>query len=300
MRAIQFAAFGGPEVLELVDVPEPHPGPGEIRIAVRAAGVNGVDWKLRSGAMGDAVATQLPAGTGRDGAGVVDEIGAGVSGVTVGASVFGGGSGTLAEHAVLDHWATLPDGASFSEAAGWPIPVETARRILDEVGVQPGQTLLVSGASGGVGSAVVQFARHRRIQVIGTASRRNQAYLESLGARATTYGEGLVERVRALAPDGIDAALDIAGSGVVPQLVELTGEPSRVLSIADFGAPAHGAKVSSRPVDPAGAYREAGELFAAGRFRLPVERTFPLSEAAEAHRSSAAGHAAGRIVVTVP
>lgn len=300
MKAVRFAEYGGPEVLQVVEVDEPHAGPGQVRIAVRAAGVNGIDWKIRSGYMSAHMPIPFPSGTGVDAAGVVDEVGDGVTGVAVGDAVFGSGSATYAEYAVLSTWAAKPAGLSFEEAAGYPIPVETARRIIDQVGVAPGQTLLVSGASGGVGSAVIQFARERGITVIATAGERNQDYLRSLGAVPTTYGPGLVERVRALAPTGIDAALDIAGSGVIPDLIELTGEPARVLSIADFNAPQHGAQVSSSSVDAAVAFAEAARLFADGAFRLPVERTFPLASAAEAQAASQAGHVAGRLVIRVP
>ncbi|MDN3358685.1 NADP-dependent oxidoreductase [Actinomadura sp. DC4] len=298
MKAVQFAEYGGPDVLRLVDVEPPHPGPGQIRIAVRAAGVNGIDWKLRTGNMPGR--RELPSGTGVDAAGVVDEVGAGVEGVTVGDAVFGSGSATYAEQAVLSHWAKKPTGLSFEEAAGYPIPVETAIRILREAGVEPGQTLLVSGAAGGVGSAVVQIARERGVTVIGTASARNQDYLRELGAVATTYGDGLADRVRALAPDGVDAALDIAGSGVIPELTGLVGDPAKVVSIADFTATEHGARVSFASADHAAAFAEAARLFEKGVFRLPVARTYSLAEAAEAQTASAAGHVAGRMVVVVP
>ena len=299
MKAVQFAEYGGPEVLRLVEVDEPHAGSGQVRIAVRAAGVNGIDWKIRAGYMSGGTPLSQPSGTGIDAAGVVDEVGEDVDDVAVGDAVFGSGSATFAEHAVLSSWAVKPDGLSFEEAAGYPIPAETAIRILDQVGVQPGETLLVSGASGGVGSAVVQIARQRGIDVVGTASGRNQDYLRSLGAVPTTYGPGLVDRVRALAPDGIDAALDIAGSGIIPELIELTGEPSKVLSIADFSAPEHGAQVSTATTNTADALAEAAKLFTEGTFRIPVEKTFPLAEAAEAQRASEAGHVTGKHVVTV-
>jgi NADPH:quinone reductase-like Zn-dependent oxidoreductase len=299
MKAVQFAEYGGPEVLRVVEVDEPHAGSGQVRIAVRAAGVNGIDWKIRAGYMSGGTPLSQPSGTGIDAAGVVDEVGEDVDDVAVGDAVFGSGSATFAEHAVLSSWAVKPDGLSFEEASGYPIPVETAVRILDQVGVQPGETLLVSGASGGVGSAVVQIARQRGIDVVGTASGRNQDYLRSLGAVPTTYGPGLVDRVRALAPDGIDAALDIAGSGIIPELIELTGEPSKVLSIADFSAPEHGAQVSTAATNTADALAEAAKLFTEGTFRIPVENTFPLAEAAEAQRASEAGHVTGKHVVTV-
>lgn len=300
MQAVQFAEYGGPDVLRLVEVDEPHAGPGQVRIAVRAAGVNGIDWKIRAGSMRDQIRLSLPAGTGIDAAGVVDEVGDGVSDVDAGDAVFGSGSATLAEHAVLSTWAAKPDALSFEEAAGYPIPVETAIRILDQVGVQPGQTLLVSGAAGGVGSAVVQIARRRGITVVGTASERNLDYLRSLGAVPTTYGDGLVDRVRDLAPEGVDAALDIAGSGVISELIEITGEPSAVLSIADFSAPQHGAQVSTTSANQAHAFAEAARLYSERAFSIPVDTAFPLSAAAEAQAASQAGHVAGRFVVTVP
>lgn len=299
MKAVQFAEYGGPEVLRLVEVDEPHASAGQVRIAVRAAGVNALDWKIRSGYMRAQMPLSLPSGTGIDAAGVVDEVGDGVTDVAVGDAVFGSGSATFAEYAVLSNWVAKPAGLSFEEAAGYPVPVETAIRIMNQVGVQPGETLLVSGASGGVGSAVLQIARQRGITVIGTASERNGDYLRSLGAIPTTYGTGLVERVRALAPNGVDAALDLAGSGVILELIALTGDPSKVLSIADFTAPEHGAQVSGTATNAVGAFAEAARLFTEGAFRIPVERTFPLAAAAEAHAASAAGHVVGRLVVII-
>ena len=298
MKAVQFAQYGGPEVLQLAEVEEPHAGPGQVRVAVRAAGVNAIDWKIRAGFLKEQRPQPLPAGVGLDASGVVDEVGTGVDDVKVGDAVFGTGSATYAERAVLTSWAAKPDELAFDEAAGYPVPVETAIRILDQVGVRDGQTLLVSGAAGGVGSAAVQIAVARGITVIGTAGPGNQDYLRSLGATPTTYGAGLGDRVRELAPGGVDAALDIAGSGVVAELIELTGEPSKVLSIADFSAPEHGAQVSTTSTNQAAAFAAAAALYEAGKFHLPVQQSFELSEAAEAHAASAAGHVTGRLVIS--
>ncbi|MFJ5881909.1 NADP-dependent oxidoreductase [Kitasatospora cineracea] len=297
MKKIVFAEFGGPEVLRLVDAEEPHAGPGQVRVAVRAAGVNPVDWRIREGQVLKAHPLALPAGLGLDAAGVVDEVGAGVPGVRVGDRVFGEGACTYAEFAVLSAWAPMPDGLAFDEAAGYPSVVETALRVLREVGVRPGQRLLVSGASGGVGSAVLQIARDRGIEVVGTAGPGNQDYLRGLGATATTYGDGWAERVRRLGP--VDAALDLAGAGVVRELVELTGDPRRVVSIADLGAPAHGVRFS----DTAGSVQEAlavaVDLISRGGLRIPVEKTYPLADAAAAHADSRAGHTRGRRALLV-
>ncbi len=299
MKAVQFAEYGGPEVLQIADVNEPHAGPDEIRIAVRAAGVNGLDWKIRAGLVKDFRPVNFPSGTGLDAAGVVDEVGPAVTDVSVGDAVFGSGSATVAQYAVLKDWTTKPTEMSFLEAAGYPIPVETALRILDQIDIKSGQTLLVSGASGGVGSAVLQFARNRGITVIGTASPANQKYLKSLGAAATPYGHGLIDRVRALAPGGVDAAFDLAGSGIIPVLIELTGNPEKVLSIADYSATRHGAQFSGTGDHARDAYTEAARLFEAGALSLRVERVFPFTATAEAQQMNAAGHAAGRVVITL-
>jgi NADPH:quinone reductase-like Zn-dependent oxidoreductase len=299
MRAVQFTEFGGPEVLRLVEVEAPHPGPGEIRITVHAAGVNAVDWKVRAGYMQEVMPVSLPAGTGMDAAGVVDEIGPGIGDVSIGDAVFGSGSATFAEHAVLTAWAPKPQSVSFVEAAGFPTPVETALRILDQVRIQTRQTLLISGAAGGVGSAAVQIACDQGIAVIGTASAGNQDYLRSLGATPTIYGPGLASRVRTLAPGGIDAALDVAGSGVIPDLIELTGDPAKVVSIADMNAWNYGAQFSTKPENVDKALVEAARLATTGRLSLRVQDTYTLSQTAEAHSVSAAGHVAGRLIVTV-
>ncbi|WP_327710155.1 NADP-dependent oxidoreductase [Streptomyces sp. NBC_00464] len=297
MKRVSFAEFGGPDVLQLLDAEEPHAGPGRIRIAVRAAGVNPVDWRVREGQVLGAHPIELPAGVGLDAAGVVDEVGEGVEGVEIGDAVFGEGSCTYAEFAVLSAWAAMPEGLTFEEAAGYPSVVETALRIIREVGVEPGQTLLVSGASGGVGSAVVQIARDRGITVIGTGGAANQDYLRGLGALATTYGEGWAERVRRLGP--VHAALDVAGSGVIRELVELTGDPHKVVSIADLAAPELGVRFSGVAGSVPDALAEAAGLIARGRLHIPVEKAYPLADAAAAHVDSRAGHTRGRRVLVV-
>jgi NADPH:quinone reductase-like Zn-dependent oxidoreductase len=303
MKAIQFTEVGGPEVLHLVDVDAPHPGPGQVRLAVRAVGLNLSDLtKVRVGVWkGQPIA--LPSGIGVEGAGIVDEIGEGATDVSMGDAVFGYGLNMLAEHAVLrsSGWARKPEALSFEEAGGFPVVVETATRALAQVGVKPGETLLVSGAAGGIGSAAVQFARLRGITVIGTASAPKQDYLRGLGAIPTTYGPGLVDRVRKLAPGGIHAALDIAGSGVIPDLIELVGDASRVLSIADATATRYGAQVSFEvQKNPERVLAEAARLASQGAFRMSLAKTFRLAQAVEAYQLLADGHVTGKLVITVP
>jgi NADPH:quinone reductase-like Zn-dependent oxidoreductase len=300
MKAVTFTEYGGPEVLHVADVEAPHPGPGQIRIAVRAAAVNPVDWKARSGAMRQVMPVSFPAIDGREAAGVVDELGPDVTDMAVGDEVFGFTvGGAAAEHAILEDFARKPAGLSWEEAASLPVAVETSVRVFTVLGgVGDGQTLLVNGAAGGVGTAAVQLARVRGARVIGTAGERNQEFLRSLGAEPTTYGAGLVERVRALAPDGVDLAFDTAGRGGVPDLIALTGDPARVATIADFSVAALGVKVTGggdfRAVEALG---EAAALIEAGRFRMPVEQTFTFAQAGEAHRISQEGHVRGKLVL---
>jgi NADPH:quinone reductase-like Zn-dependent oxidoreductase len=299
MRAVRFKQFGGPEVLEIVNLPDPHAGPGQVRIAVRAAGVNPSDWKKRKGLMDE----KLPQMMGYEASGVVDELGEGVADAAVGECVFGMSAegAAQAERAVLSYYAPIPPSLDFPGAAALPAAIETATRALDQLGVGSGGTLLINGASGSVGSAAVQLAVVRGARVIGTASPANHEYLRSLGAEPVAYGEGLLERVRALAPGGVDLALDVAGSGVLPELIELAGGPEHVVTLADFaGAQEHAVRFSSGDAGRAvHALAEIGELIEAGRFSLPVAQTFPLEKVAEAHRVSEGGHVHGKLVLLV-
>ncbi|GAB2550084.1 NADP-dependent oxidoreductase [Nocardia heshunensis] len=294
---MRFAEFGGPEVLTLQEVDEPHPGPGQIRIAVRAAGVNPHDWRVREGQFERIRPIALPSGVGQDAAGIVDELGPGVTGIDLGDTVFGRGANTYAEHAVLTSWARLPDGMAFAEAAGYPSVVETALRVLRLVGVESGQTLLVSGASGGVGTAVVQIARDRGITVIGIAGPANQDYLRTLGATPTAYGPGWIDRVRRLGT--IDAALDLTGTGVLPGLLALTGDPDKVITIADLEAPMLGIRFAGVGGSMPEALSATVDLIARGRLTIPIDRSYPLADAATAHADSKSGHTRGRRVLLV-
>jgi NADPH:quinone reductase-like Zn-dependent oxidoreductase len=299
MKAARFDRFGGPEVLEIVDIADPHPGPGEIRIKVRAAGINASDWKKRQGLMDEA----LPQTLGYEAAGIIDELGADVTGVEVGDRVFGASpyGAAQAELAVLSYWAPIPDSLDYASSAALPAAAETAARALDQLGVTVGDTLLINGASGSVGNAAVQFALDRGARVIGTGSPRTHDALRALGAAPVTYGAGMPERVRAIAPTGVDFALDVAGSGVLPDLVALAGARERVITVADFlGAQRAGVRFS-RGDDGRATYAlaQAAQMAEAGRFTIAVGRTFSLADIAEAHRVGEAGAVRGKLVLLV-
>ncbi|MFE6039538.1 NADP-dependent oxidoreductase [Streptomyces sp. NPDC056452] len=304
MEAIVYEEFGGPEVLRLVRTDDVHAGPGQIRVAVRAAGVNPVDYKIRNGWMEAAFPTPLPATPGSEFAGVVDETGEGVTGFSVGDEVLGrSATGAYAAHALADADAVAPkpQELGWEEAAALPVATATAARVLDELAVTEGDTLLVHGAAGAVGSAGVQLAASRGATVIGTASPANHDYLRVLGAIPVEYGDGLVERVRALAPQGVDAVFDAAGKGALAASVELRGGTAdRIVTIADADAAKYGVAFSAgggERQDEAERLAEYAALAAVGELRIPVAQTFALRDAARAHELSEAGHVRGKLVL---
>ena len=299
MRALRFHEYGDPSVLTVEDVPEPHAGPGQVRVRVRATSVNPLDWKVRAGAMAKMRPTTFPATTGSDATGTVDEVGDGVSGVQVGDEVFGLAAGAAAERAVLTAWAPVPSTWSTQQAGAAGLVATTAIAGLNALGDISGKTVLVEGAAGGVGSAAVQVALARGARVIGTASAANHDFLRELGAVATTYGPGLADRVGALAPEGVDAALDTAGSGSLADLVALVGEPSKVATIADFGAAALGASMVAGAANAATDLAEAARLGQDGKLVLAVQATYPLEQGADAQALVQGGHTRGKIVITL-
>ena len=298
MRALQFTAYGGPEVLMWGDAPVPDPGPGQIRIAVRAASVNPVDWKVLAGAMSGGQPLAGPGYLGRDAAGVVDQIGEGVTGVSVGDDVFGRGQNTQAEYAVLDSWATKPPSVDWAVAAAAGVAGETSERGLRLLGVQAEDTIFVDGGAGGVGAVAVQMAEARGARVIASASQANQDYLREIGAIPVVYGEGVAGRVQAAAGGRVDAVFDVAGKTPVQELISLVSEPSQVLSIANFAAGQAGARVTGGGADsrPMEALAEAAELLAQNKLVIKVQ-TFPSDRAAEAYRISLGGHVRGKVVL---
>jgi NADPH:quinone reductase-like Zn-dependent oxidoreductase len=269
-----------------------------VRIAVRAASVNPIDWKLLSGAMSGGQPLTGTGHLGYDAAGVVDEVGPEVGDVSVGDDVFGRGQNTHAEYAVLDSWARKPPSVDWAVAAAAGVAGETGERALRLLGVQAGDTVFIDGGAGGVGAVAVQMALARRARVVASASEANQDYLREVGAIPVSYGEGVADRVRAAAGGQVDAVFDVAGKTPIEQLTSLVSEPSRVLSIANFAAGQAGARVTgggedSRPME---ALAEVAELLAQNKLVIKVQ-TFPFDRAAEAYRISQSGHVRGKLVL---
>jgi NADPH:quinone reductase-like Zn-dependent oxidoreductase len=295
--ALQFTEYGGPEVITLGEAPEPHAGPGQIRIVVRAASVNGADWKHMSGIFAQG---KQPEGTqylGFDAAGVVDEVGQGVTGVSVGDDVFGRGDDTQAEYAVLDAWALKPASVDWAVAAAVGVVGETAERVLRLLGLTSGNTIFIDGGAGGVGATTTQVAKARGATVIASASEGRQDYLREIGAIPVVYGDGMVERVRALGIK-IDGVVDTVGKTPIEDLISLAPEPSQVVSIANFAAAASGARVTGGAGDsqPMKALAEAAELLEQSKLVIKVQ-TFPFDRAAEAYQIIQGGHAPAKLVL---
>jgi NADPH:quinone reductase-like Zn-dependent oxidoreductase len=296
MRAVVFDEFGGPEVLHLGEVPEPAAGPGQVRVRVEAVGLNAFDGKVRSGAMESVFRTRLPGAPGLEAAGVVDQVGPDVAGVAPGDRVTGWTSRGAAELAVLKLWAPVPDELAVTQAAALPVAGEAARRALRILRPTAGETLLVHGASGVIGSLVTQLAVAAGVRVIGTASPDNQDRVAVLGATPTAYGRGLVDRVRTLAP-AVDAVLDTTGRGVLPDSIELRGGTDRVLTLADDAAHGLGVEFTERSEPSADELADLIGRVVRGEVSVPVAHVLPLAEAARAQALVDGGHSSGKVVL---
>ncbi|MFF1870102.1 NADP-dependent oxidoreductase [Kitasatospora herbaricolor] len=303
MKAIVFDTFGGTEVLHEAELAIPQPGPGQVRVRVRAVGVNPVDGKIRSGTMEAIFPTTLPAVPGGEIAGVVDAVGEGVDGVKEGDEVLGwSDTGSYAQYALAPAAVLAPKPAAlaWTHAAALPVASDGAERVLDLLHVTAGETLLIHGASGALGTVAVQLAVARGARVLGTAGPANQEYVASLGATALVYGEGLVERVRALAPEGVDAVFDAAGKGALEDSITLRGGTDRIVTTADFRAAELGVVFAQGPQRrSATRLAELARQAADGALVTTVGATYPLAEAAKAQQASDHGHNRGKIVLTV-
>ncbi|MGH3393836.1 MAG: quinone oxidoreductase family protein [Streptosporangiaceae bacterium] len=307
-------AYGGPEVLALADEPVAEPGPGQARIEVRAAGVNPVDYKSYSGRMG-ADPARLPLHLGSEAAGVITAVGAGAAGP---AGPLAAGDEVIAFRAPGAYAAELlaPAGAlvpkppelDWAQASGLMLTGVTAWHALAATSVHEGDTVLIHGASGGVGTMAVQLAAGRGALVIATSSPARHEFLRELGATPVAYGDGLADRVRVAAREGVDAALDLVGTDEATDVsLELVADRGRIATIVasrrafDLGLKVLGGAPGA---DPGTEIRSAARLDLArlageGRLRVFVSRTFPLADAADAHRLIMGGHVSGKIALVV-
>ncbi|WP_420312704.1 NADP-dependent oxidoreductase [Streptomyces sp. YS-B37] len=304
-KAYVFTRYGGPETEALVEVDRPSPGPGEILVAVRAAGVNPVDWKQRTGYRrpGETGSHAFPAVFGNEVAGVVEETGAGVDGFAVGDEVFGSAvAGAYAEFALLAAPVTThrPAALSFTDAATLPVATATAYDGVRQLDLPSGATVLITGAGGGVGSAALQIARALGLRAVGVASEGKKDFVESLGAVHVPSGPDLATRVRAAAPDGVDAVYDLVGGDVLAEAATLLTDRTKLIT-AGASAPEveklGGARVERART--AAVLDAVAQLVVDGQLDPHVTRTFPLDRAGEALRTVEEGHARGKIVIEV-
>lgn len=298
MIAARYARYGGPEVIELVEMPEPVPGPGEYLIALRAAGLNPADVKVRRGAT---PVTSLPSGIGREFAGVVVAAGEGADRFRIGDEVIGTGEWVIGERVVAPEGllAAKPAALPWTWAASIPVAIQTAAVAVASQDPRPGDTVLVSAAAGGVGYFASQLAVRTGARVIGTASERNHELLRALGVEPVSYGPGLVDRLRALAPDGIDIVFDHQGPETIEAALELGVARERINTISGYDT-----RYAVRYAARKGLNRELVEQLAddlvSGRLLMRIEAEYPLAQIVDAYRRLETGHLAGKVVLTIP
>jgi NADPH:quinone reductase-like Zn-dependent oxidoreductase len=302
MKAVRFGEYGGVEVLQVADVPEPEPGPGQVLVRIRAAGINPGEAKIRAGLLHDRWPTVFPSGQGSDLAGVVARTGPGVAGVEVGAEVIGftHSRASQAEYALVEaqDLTAKPAAVPWEVAGSLFVTGSTAWATVRAVGLGDGDTAVVSGAAGGVGSIAVQLATLAGATVIGLASQAHHEWLAGHGVIPVAYGDGVADRIRQAA-GRVDAFIDTVGGDYVQLALDLGVEPSQVDTIVDFGAvEQHGVKAEGSAAGAsAEVLAELAELIAAGRLEVPVAATFPLTEVRDAYRQLEQGHVRGKIVL---
>ncbi len=303
VKAFGYRGNGGPDVQEFLELEMPAPLPGELLVEVRTAGVNPVDWKIRSGMLGEASASDLPAVLGQEVSGVVREVGKDVDGFAENDEIFGSvapGSGGYAEYTLVTATAAAhkPPQVSFNDAATLPVAAATAYDGVTQLDLKEGQTLLINGIGGGVGVAAAQIARDLGINVIGTASEDTRALVETLGATLVTYGDGVDERIKRILPDGVDAILDLAGHDGLKAVAGLVADRSKLISAGDPSVVELGGHMIER--DRTSRVLEiVGALVAEGKLDPHIEDVRPLDEAADAIAAVEIGHARGKVVIEV-
>ena len=308
MRAIRFHEYGEPAgVLHLESVPVPDPEPGQLRVAVHACGLAPADWALCRGLFPG----RLPRGIGCDVSGTVDAVGDGVKDIGVGAVVVGTAdwahcpSAGAADRAIMDHWFAVPAGLDLTQAASLPMALATAYWHLARLGLAADRTILIHGAGSTIGFAAVQIALIRGARVIATAGDTHAQRLHDLGAAVTAYGDGMVQRVKAVSDGSVDLVLNTAPvGGSLPDLIAIAGgDPKRVLTISDFAAAQELGVRDTFHEEPAAPserfapFPEFAQLAAEGRFSVPISGTFPLVEWRAALGISLGGHARGKLLL---
>ncbi len=303
VKAFGYNSNGGPDVQEFLDLDMPSPMPGELLVEVRAAGVNPVDWKIRSGTYGGADASSFPAVLGNEVSGVVREVGKDVEGFAENDEVFGTvapGSGGYAEYTLVTANAAAhkPPQVSFNDAATLPIAAATAYDGVTQLDLKEGQTLLINGIGGGVGVAAAQIARDFGINVVGTGSEDKRALVETLDATLVPSGDGVSDRIKQILPDGVDAIFDLAGGDALRAVAELVADRNKLISAADPTVADLGGHMIER--DRTHRVLEiVGALVADGKLDPHVEDVRPLDEAADAIAAVEIGHARGKVVIEV-
>lgn len=305
MKAITYSEYGSPDVLELTDMPMPKVGPGMVLVKVKAAAVNPVDWKIMAGYLDAAMDLQFPVIPGWDVVGVVESVGIDARQFQPGDEVISYArkdyvhGGSFAEYIALPErlLARKPASLGWHEAAGLPLAGLTAYQVLNRLGLRSGETVLIHGGAGGVGSLGIQIAVALGAQVIATASGKNHEFLRSLGAEPVAYGDGLADRVRALCPGGVEVVADFAGGNLDATLAVLA-EGGRHASIADSEVEEHGG--TWMWVSPVGAdLQDLAGLVDQRNIRVEVAKVLPLAQSAEAFRLNMEGHTRGKIVIAV-
>ena len=303
MKAVRFDNYGGPEVLEVREVDDPTPGPGEVLVRVKAASINPGEIGIREGRLHERWPATFPSGEGTDFAGVVEALGEGVSGFAPGANVIGW-TEQRASHAELvvapeTQVVAKPDSLSWEVAGSLFVAPLAAWACVDAVAPAPGEVVVVSGAAGGVGSVAVQLAVRTGARVIGLASEANHEWLRSRGVIPVTYGDGQADRIRGASGGKVDAFIDTFGSGYVDLAIELGVPLQRINTIADFAAIERlgGRGEGTHAVATAEILSEIAELVASGAIEIPIAKTYPLSEVRAAFEDLARRKTHGKIVL---
>jgi NADPH:quinone reductase-like Zn-dependent oxidoreductase len=303
-KAVRYDRFGGIDVLRVDEVERPTPGPGQVLVLVKAAGINPSEAAIRTGALAQIFPSTFPSGQGRDLAGVVEEVGAQVADFSPGDEVIGfsNSRGSQAEMVVIEaaDLTLKPEKVSWEVAGSLYVVGVTAWGAVQSVELRPGETVVVSGAAGGVGSVAVQLARRTEATVIGLASEDNHEWLEGRGVIPIAYGDGVADRIRAAAPRGVDAFIDTYGDGYVELALTLGVAPERIDTIADYASAArYGVKTDGGTAAGPGAevLAELAALIADGRLEVPIANVYPLAQVREAYTELERRHTHGKIVL---